>query len=55
VHSQQQHARVAGEEIATLKGHTGMVYSVAFNQKGTLLASGNGTVRLSDIPAVKKD
>jgi len=39
---------VSGQEIRTLKGHSGLVFSVAFNVNGTQLASGSadGTVKL---------
>ena len=37
-----------GDELATLRGHSGNVYSVEFSPDGTLLASGSldGTARL---------
>ena len=38
-------------EIATLKGHNSYINSVAFNQSGTLLASGSDdkTIRLWNV------
>ena len=40
-----------GEQLATLKGHTDGVYSVAFSPDGSTLASGSAdnTVRLWDV------
>jgi WD40 repeat protein len=32
-----------GKERATLQGHTGMVYSVAFSPDGRMLASAGGS------------
>ena len=38
-------------EVATLKGHSDLVNSVAFNSEGTLLASGSGdrTIKLWNV------
>ena len=43
----------ARTEIATLEGHNGWVYSVAFSEDGSALASGSqdGTVRIWDVAA----
>ena len=38
-----------GELTATLKGHSGHVYSVAFSSDGTQIASGSDTVKLWDV------
>ena len=42
--------------LATLKGHTGIVYSVAYSPDGKTLASGNQdkTIKLWDVPAAKE-
>ncbi|MHC4645217.1 MAG: WD40 repeat domain-containing protein [Planctomycetota bacterium] len=46
----------SGDELASLKGHTATVSSVAFNKSGTILASGSmdGTVCLWDVANAKE-
>ena len=45
-----------GEEIASLEGHTALVFSVRFSRDGKTLtsASKDGTARLWQVPAVEK-
>ena len=41
----------SGEEMKTLKGHSGSVYSVAFHNNKNILVSGSGdaTIRIWDL------
>lgn len=51
--SESVHVVPVGKLVATLKGHKGAIYAVAFRPDGKQLATGgfDGTIRLYDIPS----